>query len=347
MRKYHDRLEWDKVKHLSDKQDPVISAHTDADGLSSASLLAKALEKDYDDVTFVFPKTFGDADSLTKPDIFVDQAPNDPTYDGIVVDHHPAHFQEGRENNYHLVWSNRFCASRLIYESLKDKIPEQEHWKVAIGMAGDGRDDQIPPEIFIKSPELLDETGYTYGKQYGSKMDYSAQFEYIMAKSLINYGTRVGDFEFTLRKLMNADTVYDITNDNWLLNCKDKVKSTLKNMYRDQDQFKITVWRNIGYCEYETDLKLWTATDFFNRINKTAVALNKTMNKFSIRGPLALIVAKMLNRIDGINAGGHYHYAGGTLESRSPEFLRKQLAIIDQHWKEENIEDYYEDHMRS
>lgn len=326
----YEELE-DKVKELN-TDDLVISVHDDADGLISGSLLCHALGLDFDKVKVVFPDVFGQTkDLLYEPDVVLDQTPIDPNYDGLVIDHHPI---DERDTKYDLIWDENFCTSRIMYEGLKDMIPEKYHWKMALGMAGDGRDDEVPYSIFQKSPELISEGGYTYGKKYASSIDYSAQHAFIMGKSLINYGTRTGNMDYTMSKLIEADDVIDITNDSWFLSRKDEVKNEMKNLYRDTSECRIQVYGNFAIIRYKSDMRLWIAQDMYSRTKKTVIALNERSDSMSIRGPLAQLVANHLDSIDGISAGGHMHFAGGRLVDKTPEFLSKQIRMLDHEWRD-------------
>ncbi len=330
---YKNKIEESIVEELTKKQNPVISVHHDADGLSSGALFAHAIGKGIDDVEFVYPEIFGETEG-EEIDLVLDQAPIDPDFDGVVVDHHDAHF--GRNNSYELVYSPQYCTARIVWESLKEKIPDELEWKTAIGIAGDGGEDEIPPELFLKSPEMLTDTGYTYGKQYGKKLEYNEQHSFVMAKSLLNYGTRIGEYEQTMRKLMHSSSVMDIIHDDQLLNAKDTIQREMKNIYKDSSQAKIEVYGDLSYIDYSSDFRLWIAQDMYSKSNKTTIALNKETGSFSVRGPLAQLIARMLDEIEGISAGGHLSYAGGRLETKSVEFLRKQVPILDNQWR--NVE---------
>ncbi len=333
-REYKKEVTEKMLEQYINKDDLTISVHGDADGISSATLLLKAMGRDYDNVKIEFPRLFGD--TTFEPDIVLDQAPRDSNYDGLVIDHHDAHW--GRDNDYELVYSPQYCASRLVWDSLKDKIPKGERWKVSIGIAGDGGEDEIPPEVFVEAPSLITETGYTYGKNYGRDLDYSAQHAFVLAKSLLNYGTRMGQSDYSMSKLMQADDVFDIVNDNWLRNAKKQVQNEMKDIYKDNTKGKIEVYGYLAFMEYESEYRVWVAQDVYSRTNKTSIAVNSQDGSFSIRGPLAQLIARMLDRIDGISAGGHLSYAGGKLEDVEVDFLRKQIPMLNERWKNEEIE---------
>lgn len=336
---YKKDIEPSILKELKEKSKPAISVHPDADGLSSGSLLASAIGKSFQEIDFLFPSQFGQTEfdilrgaeeKSLEPDVILDQAPLSPDYKGLVVDHHQGH-EDSHE--YDLVWSPHYCTARILYNSLEEEIPVSEQWKTSLGIAGDGGEDEVPTEIFIKAPELLAQTGYTYGRKYGSEIDYSPQFAFVMAKSLLNYGTRIGDYDMALNKLMNAGSVTDIIHDDQLLGAKKTVKGEIKNIYGSNDQAKIEVYQYLAFIEYKSDYRLWIGNDLFSRTNKTSIALNTKDHSFSIRGPLAQRIAEMLDQIEGIDAGGHLSYAGGSLFGKSDDFLRQQVPILDQEWK--------------
>lgn len=331
MKEYKTEIEDSILNSLRNKKMPVISVHHDADGLSSGALVAHAIGKGIDDIEFVYPETFGEvSDDI---DLVLDQAPKDDAYSGVVVDHHGAHWDEGRDNQYELIWSPQYCTARTVWESLKDEIPERSEWKTAIGIAGDGGEDEVPVELFTKSPEMLTDTGYTYGKKYGKQLEYNEQHSFVMAKSLLNYGTRIGEYELTMRKLMSADNVMDLVHDDQLLNAKDTIQTNIKNLYKDSTEAKVEVFGDLAFIEYSSDYRIWVAQDMYSKSNKTTIAVNKRRGSFSIRGPLAQLVAKMLDEIEGISAGGHLSYAGGSLKTKTADFLRKQVPVLDREWR--------------
>ena len=152
-----------------------VSTHSDADGVIAAVLLSTVTRiatssKEHPNCP-EFPSTFGKVGDV---DVVLDQLPQAGTVRvnraplTVVVDHHPNHPETPP---YKLVWDS-VPTSLIVYEALKDMIPKEDAWKVAIGLVGDGQPELIPSEIWLEHRELLYEYGWV-SESYGQTKFYS------------------------------------------------------------------------------------------------------------------------------------------------------------------------------
>ena len=284
--------------------------HADADGIVSAWIC-----KSIDILSRLkFPKEFGDYKE--EPcDLMLDMRPIDNKFNGIVIDHHLDH---PKERQYRLVWGY-VPTSLLCYELFKDKIPEDELWKVAIGIAGDGQPEHIPLEIINKFPELFYSDIY-----FGWKDEYSILLCF-RASSLINACCRLNNPTQAFTRLDKAKTLMDLLDDQVLKNSIEELRRL-----RSQVEKKMKVIRGARaiYIEIETPAKLEgvIAQSIMDKKDMTVICLNKETGNFSIRGYLALWYCKeVISQIEGVTCGGHAKFVGGKIMPSRYFNFRKQI----------------------
>ena len=163
----------------------LLYTHDDADGITSAVLLAHA----FPIKKVNCPEDFGDfeakadlAKGYQPPDLVTDMVPKDPEYSGLVIDHHPSHPEESKRK-YILVWDG-IPTTGIVYKLFKDQIPKEYHWKVAVGLCGDGQPELIPAEIWTSCPSLLDSYTVPYEK-YG-KITFGKIPVFLKLSAMIN-----------------------------------------------------------------------------------------------------------------------------------------------------------------
>jgi len=278
--------------------------HHDADGVTSAVLWMLAHGLTPDDVQARAADYFGEVTPDDK--ICFDMVPEDPNWEGICFDHHPQHPPE-EERKYTLYWDN-VPASLLVYSFFAKDIPDEEKWKVVVGIVGDGQPELIPPNIFDMFPSLLDEVLYVYG----GELKFSLP-RYKLLSSGINSLMRLGKHEYALRLLYYAKRPVQLLFDEEANRAREMIRNEYNKVLRNAQFVKLT--NNIVYIEFESEVDVTgrLATDYGDRLGCTVVAYNAANGKVSIRGDLALWVVKRLND-RGIEAGGHPGFCGANLE---------------------------------
>ena len=282
----------------------MIVCHNDADGVTSAVLFLYANGLTLDDVRVRVAEWFG---QVQESDRFCfDMVPENPEWDGVNYDHHPQH-PPPDQRKYKLIW-DVVPTSLIVYNKHKDEIPDEQKWKVVVGIVGDGQPELIPPEIFDMFPELTDEILWIRE----GKITFTLP-RYKLLSSGINSLMRVGNYEYALNLLYHAKRPDDlIFNEE-----AEKARNTIANeCYKIAKNSKfVKLGNNIVYLEFESNLDVTgrIASEWQDKLGYTVVAYNITKGKLSIRGDLALWVAGKL-RAAGVNVGGHPGYVGGELE---------------------------------
>jgi len=294
---------------------PMIAYHHDADGIASAVMYLKGKGFDFEDdgVVLYSPETFGDVSD--NPDVVLDMTPTDPEWEGICFDHHPQHEDEYA---YELVFADKPTAG-VVYDEFKEEIPDEEKWKCVVGMSGDNQWEKTENEVWESNQELKAHSGWTYSS-YG-KLKWTEQPIYQMLSTLINAPARMGEVDMALEKLFDAESPVQILFDDYLRDCRDTIKSAMRDVEKD---LKLVDLGSLVYIEYQSPYRLYVATKVFNTVGeKTTVSLNTNANKFSVRGPYAFSLAERLNEEKNINAGGHKGYCGGTYRDMSKKEFRE------------------------
>jgi len=302
--------------------------HDDADGIASAVLLSHAFP-----VKDVFcPEDFGEweakADLSKKyvpPDVCVDMIPKDPEWAGLCIDHHPNH-PPSSVRKYTLVWDGGFPATGIVYNLFKEHIPAEDHWKMVVGLVGDGQADLIPPEIWAKCPSLLDGYGAVYEK-YGKITIYKLPV-YLKLSSFINAPCKIPDKWYTgYQVLKNAKEPLDIIEDPALKAAKETVDEEYRRVMRDSAPIEfpnLRVWRISSDYKLERTFA-WKASEIDQ---KTCLILNTKTGRMSLRGVLSLVIYEELKKMN-YNINGHAGFGGGKLtKNQTPEQLVRDLRKI-------------------
>jgi len=281
------------------ERDGSIASHTDADGVCSLVLLSYRVSgrRAY------FPENFGELEEDTL--ICLDMVPVDTEWSGLCIDHHPHHSENRR---YTLIW-DRVPTSLIVYRLVRDYIPEEERWKVAVGLVGDNQPELIPVEIWERFPELLDEyhfTNYSYGSVKGGSYTL-----YKLLSSGINNLCRVNHPEIAVRILKNAESPLDLIRDQSIREAREIVEKELKRVF--EEGFLLEVGK-ILYFEFSSDLNITSrvATLLWKRDDTTVIVYNRRLGKGSVRGVLSTLIQKKLE--DVVPVGGHAGYMGFRIE---------------------------------
>lgn len=309
-----------KMKKTFGKKSVRVGTHTDMDGLTSLFLFScKYTIEDY-----FFATAFGNVTSSDKSiiaDVILDMVPNDKTWEGLVIDHHPTHPEVPR---YQLILGE-VPAALMVYYAVKDDLLDEDKWKVIIGVAGDGRPELVPTEIWDQYPSLMREHTVTI-RDYGQKTYVNTFPLWMQLSSSLNAATRVGKPTVAFDILMKAQNPYEIVNNPHLRDMKQSVNNEVK---RVKDQYRGLKMGPIVYFEYESSYIIGSLLAYAieSKQRCPVVVLNRTHNNASIRGAQTQwLVDKLAAR--GFTVGGHPGYAGLTLKTKTTSELKKALREI-------------------
>ena len=305
----------------------LLYTHDDADGISSAVLLAHAFPLK----NINCPEDFGEweakedlAKNYKPPDVATDMIPKDPNWIGICIDHHPNHHPV-EVRKYTLVWDS-IPTTGIVYKLFKEQIPEEYRWKVAVGLAGDGQPELIPPEIWKNCPALLDMYSVPYEK-YG-RITFSKIPVFLKLSSMVNAGCKIPEKWYTsYQVLKNAKEPLDVLEDPALKAAKESVDEEERRIFKESRPIELPhfrVWeissdykieRSLGWKSEETD-------------KKTTIVVNSKTGRISLRGVLSLIVYEELKKMN-YNINGHPGFGGGKLKKdQNVEQLIRDLRKI-------------------
>lgn len=298
-----------------------IYAHHDADGVTSAFLLSRALSRrqnlEFKNFEFIFPEDFGDYSQPSKGSYMVDMRPRDPDFEGFVLDHHPDHPEKRK---YTLTWDPA-PASLIVFKTFRDLIPKKEYWKTVIGVVGDGQPELIPSEIWLLNPELLDYRVYV--SQSSGKLYTNETPIYNLLSSGINALCRLGRPMDALELMSKIETPNELLTNEILENARKTVKAAHSKVI---SEFYPRTLGKFIYWEYYSEVRLsgWLASEMFDTTGITTVAVNLRDGTMSIRGTLASPLAEILRKV-GIEADGHPGFCGGKIRKEQIPTLEEIL----------------------
>jgi hypothetical protein len=302
-------MEEDKLSAIFKKNPVYVSAHNDADGVTSAVLLSYAFP-----AKVSFPKTFGEADSSI--DIIVDQVPKDPTFPNIVFDHHPGHPDENNRG-YTLVWDT-VPASLIVYRFVKNKIPKHMLWKVVVGICGDGQPELIPSEVWDACPELCNEIVSSRRGRYGKYVGSRPVWDCLSAP--INYSCRLAKSgpELAYNLLRSYMSPMDVIREPAFQTCREAI---LKEVEAVAEGLDLIDCGKVIFGEIRSENKIENLIAYrYVKKSKVVVMVNSQSKSISIRG---IYTKWLLDKLQpkGWELGGHAGFAGGSLGTRTGKEL--------------------------
>ena len=298
-----------------DKSIIKISTHGDADGCTSACLLKKVLKKP---VSVSIPREFGSWEEGTV--FMLDMKPKGD-YTGICIDHHPDHPEERK---YSLIWDT-VPTSLIVYKLFP--IPDEEKWKVVVGLVGDGTPQLVPPEVFKLCPELLRRT-YSIYPRLGESSLYHYPI-WLMISSGINAlcKTRQEDLAFSI--LDNASSPMELLRNSAASEAKEILKEAVNTWLRDGNYLTIGEIL-IGEIDSEYGIEKDIATRLSEQTHFTTLIINHRTKGVSIRGILSTLLYQMFKDNTILEIGGHPGFMGATLKGEIKDIIeriRREIPI--------------------
>jgi len=299
-----------------------ISAHSDADGISSAVLFNTLLSKQRE---VVFPEHFGDYTEETL--CMLDMKPREG-YRGYCIDHHPEH-PSNRE--YTLLWDS-VPTGLIIWNNYRERIPREKWWIVGCSCVGDGQPYLIPREVFREEPSLLDRTESLYPRESGvleSARIYDSPV-WLQLSSPLNNLAKVGLAQTAYELLKNTSRPIDLITDPAVLDAKERVKEEKKNALRTGIYESIGEVI-VGIVDSEVKIESEIARILESETKKTAIILNERRKAGSVRGVLSEELKALFRDGELLIVDGHSGYMGveivGNLDE-SIERIRKHFRGI-------------------
>lgn len=296
-----------------------LALHDDADGISSGVLL-----------TYVFktaevsaPENFGEVGDA---DACVDMRPKDPNWEGqLCLDHHDGHPEE-KDRKYKLVWGNQ-PTTKIVYDLFKDFIPEKQHFKMAIGCAGDGRAEIIPVEVWRKNPTLLSNVESVY-ERAGRLTKYPMPL-YLKVVSGVNACCKIPGKWYTAYSILRAaEDPYQILFDDAINLARKMVSEERRRCIREFNPIDLNNYLRVWPIESDYKIERGLAWRAEETDMKTSIVVNLKRRSFSIRGVLASLVYEEMKK-KGYEAGGHPGFGGGLLrEDQELKTLLKDLSEV-------------------
>lgn len=301
-----------------------LSCHHDADGIYSATLLRRIfnIKKDEEGEDIIEIPEFG----TYTTDVAVDLGfPEDTSWSGICIDHHPDHPEDRK---YKLYWD--YCPTGLIlYNHLKEHIKPEDYWLVVGSLAGDGQPDLTPDAIWDSCPELLGGRGILYKSQW--KLGISSTPLYRFLSSGVNSLCRQGFPETALEVLEHTTNPVDLLENDIVVDAVDEMRKEEDAIYKTKpvvESLGNFALIRIKPSKPQINLHGLIASRLMGNDNKiTYIVLNTESGKGSIRGDLAKYMSNKL-LAKGFKAGGHSAYCGVKVAENEVEKLVDTIRKI-------------------
>jgi len=321
------------LKFLEDNQPLTVATHDDADGIYSQALFSTVFK--IGEVRI--PKTFGDygykredGESPLKENVGLDLGqPISKEFEGVAIDHHT----HPEPVWYHLVHRN-YPTGLIIYELFKDNIPENQRWKVAGSLVGDGSAERIPPEIWeYFEKELLEKRGRIYPQYKVNPKIYKFLPVYKLLSAPVNACCRAGYPMEALKIVSNSREPSDILEH-----------PTFKEMAMVIRQDEENIWKEYGIngaIQLKNDIALFVFLSKYKMSGRVAsklknigadttwIVINEERGEISVRGDLALYIANKMSTTE-FQLGGHPGYVGSKLSKTqtSKDFISALRKVL-------------------
>jgi single-stranded DNA-specific DHH superfamily exonuclease len=298
----------DIFEYLKAMQPLKIAYHGDSDGIASCALLASMFEIVQDKNYPYTPNKFGE---YKDGEIAVDcGAPPEGYTTGLVIDHH----SHPDKPTYPLVLGN-VPTGVTLYEVLKDHIPKERLWLVALSANGDGQPEVTPDAVWEACPELWHSSGNVYKDKMNKLKAYAYPY-FAKLSSPVNAISKTGAPSKALDVVMRSDNPRELVENKIAKLAQKELNMEEYRLFNDKNN-QVTV-ENIGNfsiivykSKYNLAGRLGANLTSVNRFT-TYIVINEDTAEASIRGIMAKYVANKLTE-NGIQAGGHAGFAGISL----------------------------------
>jgi len=281
-----------------------LAVHDDADGISSGVLLTYVFKT----AEVMAPDVFGEVEDA---DVCTDMKPVDPNWEGLCFDHHPGH-PDTKKRKYRLVWGDE-PTTKIVYDLFKEYIPEEHHWKMAIGTAGDGKADIIPRDIWKRFPLLLARYQSVY--EYRGSIKLYPMPLYMRVGSGLNACCKMPGKWYTAYSVLRAAKgPLDVLHDDAINLARRMVNEERKRVVKEHNMIDLSDHIRVWPIESEYKIQRGLAWRAEQIDHKTSVVINLKTGTISIRGILASMICTHLKGL-GYEVGGHPGFAGGILKS--------------------------------
>lgn len=323
-----------EIDELKKKVEPIkkLAMHDDADGLTAGVLMSYVfkINKVWSPEDFgvwpIAPYKDSDGQDEIPPDACVDMVPQNPEWQGLCIDHHPGHVEEGKRK-YQLITGD-MPAGVLVYTLFREQIPAEQRWKVAVSAVGDGAPELIPKEIWRDFPILLEDAISTW-QSPGKQLETSSMPLYMRLTSGLNSMCKIQNQWYQAYSILrNAKSPWALIQDDALNKAKEWVKSEQERIIRNDKP--VGMRNGIRLWVFKSDMKVERslAWQLWEKDFKTVVAVNTQTNRGSIRGVLATLIYETLTN-NGFKANGHPGFGGLQLKpTQTVDDLYKALSSI-------------------
>jgi len=300
----------DDVLYYLERTRPLkVAFHWDADGVASAVLINSVFKILENDNYPYSPDLFG-----YYPDVDLSLDLGEPVFEnnfhGLCIDHH----EHSEDCKYKLVWSY-VPTGLIIYELLKEYIPDSEKWKVVVSVVGDGQKELVPDEVWELYPELWEMRGNVYHSYGKSTLRVYPLFSRL--SSMINNLCRTGYVMEAYKLLRDAKSPYDVVNNALAIESGTELKEEIDRIIHSKGSpLEIAMNNILGVVVVPSKHNIQgriASMLLKNNEFVTFVVVNPINKVASIRGVMAKYISNQLNKL-GYKCGGHAGYCACTLE---------------------------------
>lgn len=316
--RYMPRLDKDTMRAILLRNPPSsVSAHTDADGVTSAVLSYLVFKQKRTS----FQSSFRDVKMSdgVEAELVLDKVPP-REYTLYCIDHHTEHEANPK---YNLLYDD-IPAGGILLETFRDIIPKDEQWKAVVSFVGDQEPEKIPDYIWSQNKFLFDEVSSLF-TSYGS-LKMSTNPIWSKLSMPINMTCRAGKPTVGYNKLLAAKSPLELLIDPEIRSITIEVYKEIKRL---ENEATIVDLGALVFWETETGMPQLTgmlASKLYSSSKKTAVVVNSADGHISIRGVLCTLIK---HKLQEYNIGGHPLASAGELPlDKTPADLLRDLRRI-------------------